>query len=338
MSNIIRLNLYFFFIYALIFVSACTRYSRIDTETQSLSSDPEGEVIIFHADSLTVSFEEMEKEFETKHPQIDIKREAGGSTRMARMIAELGEPADIMASADYTVIDKRLIPGKASWNVRFAKNQLVLCYTDKSKYAKKINSDNWYKILGLKGVKWGHSDPNLDPGGYRSLMAIKLAEIYYKSPGLYEKLIDNRPKTNVRSNSVELVSLLQTGQLDYAWEYLSSAVQYRLKHVKLPDNINLGNYKFDNFYKQAIVEVTGKKPGTTIKRMGKSITYGVTLIKDAPNRSAAITFMQYMLSPDGGLKILKEMGQPPFIPCRVPTEEMKNKLPGSIKGFAEVKQ
>ena len=338
MRSIIRLNLYFFFIYALIFVSSCSRNSRIDTETQSLSSDREGEVIIFHADSLTVPFEEMEKEFETKHPQIDIKRKTGGSTRMAGMIAELGDLADIMASADYTIIDKRLIPGKASWNVRFAKNQLVLCYTDKSEYADKINPDNWYKILGLKSVKWGHSDPDLDPGGYRTLMAIKLAEIYYKSPGLFKKLIDNCPETNVRSNSVELISLLQTGELDYAWEYLSSAVQHKLKHVKLPDNINLGNYKFDNFYKQAIVEVTGKNPGTTIKRVGKSITYGVTLIKDAPNRSAAITFMQYMLSPDGGLKILMEMGQLPLIPCQVPTEEMKNKLPGSIKRFTEVKQ
>ncbi len=90
--------------------------------------------------------------------------------------------------------------------------------------------------------------------------------------------------------------------------------------------------------KQAIVEVTGKITGTTIKRVGKSITYGVTLIKGAPHRSAAITFIQYMISPDGGLKILKEMGQPPFIPCRVPTEEVKNKLPGLIKGFVEVKK
>ena len=34
---------------------------------------------------------------------------------MARMIAELGKPADIMASADYKVIDKALIPAMADW-------------------------------------------------------------------------------------------------------------------------------------------------------------------------------------------------------------------------------
>ena len=126
--------------------------------------------------------------------------------------------------------------------------------------------------------------------------------------------------------------------MDYAWEYLSVAVQHGLKYMKLPDEINLGNYKFDDLYRQAVVKVTGKKPGTMMDMKGKSITYGVTLIKDAPNREAAVAFLQYLLSPDGGLKVLKEMGQPPFIPCRVPNENMKKLLPAELQGLVEVKQ
>jgi molybdate/tungstate transport system substrate-binding protein len=299
---------------------------------------PKGDIIIFHAGSLTVPFAKMEKEFEAMYPGVDIKREAGGSAKMARMISELGKPADIMASADYMVIRKSLIPEFAGWNVRFATNQLVLCYTDKSKFADKVNQDNWYEILGKEGVQWGHSDPNLDPCGYRSLMVLKLAEKFYNKPGLYEKLINNRPKKNVRPKSVELVSLLQTGHLDYAWEYLSVAIQHELKYVKLPDKINLGNYKHDDFYKEAEVEVTGKKPGTKMTRVGKSCTYGVTLVKDAPNRAGAIAFLAYLLDPDKGLKILKEMGQPPFVPARVPTEEMKGQLPKDLQDLVDVKE
>jgi molybdate/tungstate transport system substrate-binding protein len=299
---------------------------------------PKGEVIIFHAGSLTVPLAEMEKAFEAKYPDVDIRREAGGSTKMARMISEVGKPADIMASADYMVINKSLIPDYAAWNVRFATNQLVLCYTDKSKFADTIDQDNWYEILGKDGVQWGHSDPNLDPCGYRSLMVLKLAERYYDKPGLYDKLVANRPMENVRPKSVELVSLLQTGHLDYAWEYLSVAVQHKLKYVKLPDRINLGNYANDDFYKQATVEVTGKKPGTTMTRVGKSCTYGVTLINEAPNKDAAIAFLQYMLSPDLGLKTLKQLGQPPFVPCRVPSQEMKDKLPAELQPLVEVKE
>ena len=306
--------------------------------TPATSAELSGDVIIFHAGSLTVPFAEMEKAFEAANPKVDILREGGGSTKMARMISEVGKPADIMASADYAVIDKTLIPEYADWNVRFATNQLVLCYTDNSRYADEISADNWYEILAREGVVWGHSDPNLDPCGYRSLMVLQLAEKHYDKPGLYDRLIANRPEENVRPKSVELVSLLKTGNMDYAWEYLSVAVQHELKYIKLPSEINLGDYRHDDIYAQAEVKVTGKKPGTWMNRTGKSCTYGVTLIKDAPNREAAVAFLDYLLDPEGGLKLLESMGQPPFIPARVPTQKMMKALPDALKNRVEVKQ
>ncbi|RZB34685.1 MAG: molybdate/tungstate transport system substrate-binding protein [Desulfobacteraceae bacterium Eth-SRB1] len=303
----------------------------------SVCAQAKEKVVIFHAGSLAVPFAKIEKLFEAKYPNIDVLREIGGSTKMARMISELHKPADIMASADFKVIDKTLIPEYAVWNIRFATNQLVLCYTGKSRFAKEVNADNWYKILGRKGVVWGHSDPNLDPCGYRSLMVLQLAEKFYKQPGLYDQLIANRPKENVRPKSVELVSLLKTGNMDYAWEYLSVAVQHGLKYIKLDDHINLGNYKHDTFYKQAKVKVTGKKPGTWMYRTGKSCTYGITMTKDALNPEGAVLFLKYLLNPGGGLKILKDMGQPPFVPCRVSSEKVLNTLPAPLKKLVEVK-
>jgi molybdate/tungstate transport system substrate-binding protein len=299
--------------------------------------EPQGKVVMFNAGSLSVPLEAMEKAFEAKYPKVDLLREASGSQQAARKVTDLKKPCDIVASADYKVIDKLLIPDYAGWNIRFASNQLVLCYTDKSKDAGKVNSNNWYEILQKKGVVWGHSDPNLDPCGYRALMVLQLAEKFYKKPGLYDALVANRPKENIRPKSVELISLLQTGNMDYAWEYLSVAVQHGLKYVILPDEINLGNYKFDNYYSQAVVKVTGKKPGTFMDIKGDSCTYGVTLIKSAPNKEAALAFLKYMLAPDEGLKVLKDMGQPPFIPCRVPTAEMEAKLPQELKPLVEVK-
>ncbi|ABA89327.1 tungstate/molybdate ABC transporter, periplasmic tungstate/molybdate-binding protein [Syntrophotalea carbinolica DSM 2380] len=299
---------------------------------------PSGKLIIFHAGSLSVPFAAMEKAFEAKYPGVDVLREAGGSTKMARLISEAGKPADIMASADYTVIDKTLIPGNAVVNVRFATNQLVLCYTDKSKFADEINAKNWPEILQRQGVIWGHSEPNLDPCGYRSLMVLQLAEKFYNQPGLSDKLLANRPQANVRPKAVELITLLQNGDMDYAWEYRSVAVQHGLKFITLDDHINLGNYQLDDFYKQAKVQVTGKKPGTFLTRTGQSVTYGVTLINDAPNKEAAEAFLAYLLDPNGGLKILEEMGQPPFVPARVPTAAMQAKLPASVQPLVEVKE
>ncbi len=298
---------------------------------------PHGRLIIFHAGSLTIPFAKIAKGFEKKFPEVKVLTESGGSMRMARLIADVGKRADIMAAADYKVIDNILMPEFANWNIRFASNQIVLCYTPKSRYAREINRNNWYRILCKKGVVWGHSDPNLDPCGYRSLMVMQLAEIFYKKPGLYKRLLANRPLSNIRPKSVELISLLKTGNMDYAWEYLSVAVQHNLRYIKLDDHINLGNYKYDSYYRQAKVRVVGKKPGTWIIKRGKSCTYGITILKHARNREAAVAFLAYLLNPQEGLKILKEMGQPPFVPARVPTRKMWERLPSRLKSLVEIK-
>ena len=303
----------------------------------AVHAEPSGKLIVFHAGSLSVPFAAIEKNFEAKYPKVDVLREAGGSTKMARLISEVGKPADIMASADYVVIDKTLIPKFASWNVRFASNQMVLCYTDKSKFADEVTSDNWPDILLRKGVVWGHSDPNLDPAGYRSLMVLQLTEKFYKRPGLYDQLIANRPEKNIRPKSVELVSLLESGHMDYAWEYLSVAVQHHLKYVTLDKHLDLSDVALNDFYANAKVKVTGKKPGTFIDRVGKSITYGVTKLDKAPNPEAADAFLAYMFDPEGGLKILKEMGQPPFVPVRTTADGMA-KMPESLKPLATVSE
>ncbi len=293
-------------------------------------------LIIFHAGSLTLPFSKIEKAFEKKYPYIDILRESGGSTKMARMISEVGKPADIMAAADFSVIDSILIPKFASWDIHFASNQMVLCYTDKSKYRKEINSNNWFKILGRKGVIWGHSDPNLDPCGYRSLMVIQLAERYYKVPGLYKKLLNGPSIRIVRPKSVELIALLTTGNMDYAWEYLSVAVQHNLNYLRLPDEINLGNSKFDNFYKEAKVRVTGKRPGQWIIKTGKACTYGITILDNAKHKKEAILFLEFLLDPKFGLKILNEMGQPPIVPPTVEDKKMYQKLPNRLKSIVQI--
>ncbi|MCD6330760.1 MAG: tungstate ABC transporter substrate-binding protein WtpA, partial [Thermoplasmata archaeon] len=62
------------------------------------------ELIIFHAGSLTKPFDELERELE-KRNNIDVKREVAGSVATIRKITELGKKADIVASADYTLIE-----------------------------------------------------------------------------------------------------------------------------------------------------------------------------------------------------------------------------------------
>lgn len=304
----------------------------------SVLAEPSGKLILFHAGSLTVPFSVMEKEFEARYPKVDLQREAGGSTRMARLISEVGKPADLMASADFLVIDRSLIPAKADFNIRFATNELVLAFTDVSRYAKIINKNNWFTILETRGVRWGHADPNVDPGGYRSLMVMQLAEKYYRKPGLYERLLKNRPLAFLRDKSASLTALLQNGDLDYVWTYRSLALQHGLRFISLDEHVNLGTLDYDSFYRQARVRVTGEKPGTYIDREGRFVAYGITMLKQAPNPEAAQAFLEYLLDPRGGQQVLAKYGQPPFNPPFVSSAAMLRKLPASLQKLVVVKE
>ncbi|RDV80713.1 tungstate ABC transporter substrate-binding protein WtpA [Ammonifex thiophilus] len=301
----------------LLFLSSCF-LTGCGTKPQTQSSAPAkeltGKVIIFHAGSLTEPLKKMAQEFEAKHPGVKIELEASGSRAAAKKVTELHKPCDILASADYEVIEELLRPKYTDNNILFARNELVIAYTPKSKYANEINSSNWYQILLRPGVNYGRSDENADPCGYRTLMCWQLASKFYNDPTLYDKLYKNCPPRNIRPKSVELLAMLESGALDYAFEYKSVAEQHKLRYVALPPQINLGDIKYADFYKQAAVQVKGSEPGKMVTYQGTPIVYGVTLLKEAPNKEAAVAFLKYMLAKDGGLKILQEMGQPVLDP------------------------
>lgn len=301
-----------------------------------MSTNSERAVVIFHAGSLSQPLDAMEEEFRIGQPRTRLVRRAGGSTQLARLIALRKLSADILASADYRVIEEMLIPSCADWTVWFAANQMVICSTERSKHAGEVDPENWHRILTRPGVIWGHTDPELDPCGYRSLMAMQLAEIHYQEPGLYRRLLASRSQKGIIPTAWELISMLKKGDLDYGWEYLSVAVQHKLNYVALPMEINLGDPSLDSFYQRAKVEVRGSESGTHITKIGGSCTYGVTMIKDGPNPQGAEIFLGYMLDREGGLQILERMGQPSIDPPLVPTTAMKTKLPAALLDRVEV--
>jgi len=301
-----------------------------DSWLMSHSSHDSQQLIIFHAGSLAVPFQQICKEFSTVHPGIDIVREAAGSRMCARKIADLHRPCDVMASADYTVIDTLLVPEYARWSIKFASNEMVVAFRQASCRASQINKDNWCDILLQKDVTFGRSDPNTDPCGYRTVLTLILAEKFYNRLGLASILLA-KDRRYIRPKEVDLLALLQAGELDYIFIYRSVAQQYKLKYVVLPDQINLKKDTFADFYKSASVRLTGKKPGTFITKVGEPILYGVTIPKNAPNRQLALTFLAFLLDEDKGGAILEKTGQTLVVPS--PTETFDN-LPRCLKMFA----
>ncbi|EDZ61966.1 ABC-type molybdate transport system, periplasmic component [Sulfurimonas gotlandica GD1] len=281
-------------------------------------------VSVFHAGSLAVPFAEIEKAFESKYPQYDVQREASGSIAAARKISEIGRAADVMASADYKVIDNLLIPKDAKFNVQFATNEMAIAYTSNAKYAKEINAQNWPEIFLRDGVKVGHSNPNLDPCGYRTMLVTKLAEKHYKSPGLFDKLFgygesykvgdEKKSKIIVRPKETDLLGLMEANAYDYLYIYKSVAQQHGLKYIELPKEVSLVDNEFKNFYKTVSFKISGKKPGLFVTKYGGAMVYGITVVennKSPKNKDGAIKFVNFVLS-DEGKKIMASNGQGTF--------------------------
>jgi len=227
--------------------------SSCDKKTSSKSTQKlSGKLPIFHAGSLTGTFAKVNGEFRKLHPDVEIVSEPAGSVAAIRKVTEQGKECGVIASADYKLIPQLMFPHHADWYIIFASEQIVLCYTNKSKYQDQVNAGNWYEILQKEDVKFGRHDPNQDPGGYRTLIVWQLAETYYGIPGLYQKLLGAKGDTLMSGN-------IRSGDLDYTFGYKAPAVQNHMKYLVLPENINLSSKNLENYYAQAKVEIKGSK-------------------------------------------------------------------------------
>jgi molybdate/tungstate transport system substrate-binding protein len=278
------------------------------------SSADSNTITIFHAGSLSYPLREVIKDFDLEHPDIKVLTESSGSVAAARKITDLNRICDIYATADYKVIEELLYPDHADWYIAFARNELSIVFTDKSKFAAEISSENWHEILQRPDVRFGRSDPDADPCGYRTLLTWQLAEKYYNLQGLYNQMLEKDTRF-IRPKEVDLLALLETNTIDYIFLYRSVAEQHGLRFLTLPDSINLGNPEFHEHYRTAGVEVQGTAPGERITFYGEPMVYAVTIPLKAPNQEVAEIFLDFLLHQEKGLRILEENGQPAIMPC-----------------------
>jgi len=306
---------------------------------------------VFCAGSLTLPFEDIKAQFEADHTNVEVQLEPGGSVTRVQKITELGEECDVLASADYTLIPSMMMTSDSNytdWYITFAVNRMTIAYTDNSRYADEINSTNWYQTLRRSDVKWGFSDPNMDPCGYRSPMVIQLAEFEYGDDMIFEDLIEDNsditvsevdgtyiidanmtnlnPNTDrlmIREKSVDLVAFVQEGGLDYAFEYSSVAKQHGLEFLELPESIDLSSDNYKDVYKTVKVRKT-----TTIST-GEPIFYSLTIPNNAPNPTLAEEFVKYIIN-EFGQSVLLDNAQPPVVPAI--TNDI-TKIPESLKTY-----
>lgn len=282
---------------------------------------------VFAAGTLGKTFTTLARGFEKLHPGVTVQPQFGGSVKMVKQVTVLHQPADVVAVADYSVIPKYMFKGDegnkptADWSIGFLGNAITFIYTPKSKGAKEINADNWWKILSEPGVQIGRSNPNTDPSGYQTLQMLDLAGRYYKQPDLEAKVLANSPESNMRDTETDLISALQLGQIDYLAIYRSDAVQHHMESIDLPPQINLSDPKYDADYAKASAKT---KNG---ELSGRPIIYAVTIPTTAPHPKLAQEFIAYLLGP-AGQNVIAANG---FIPLKQPYAMNRDKVPADLR-------
>ncbi len=315
--------------------SALGACGRRQTTTVLQASPAKVPLVVFAAGSLIIPFADLEQAFEAHYPGIDMRAEYHGSIQVMRHVTELHEEIDVVATADAALIPMLMYASTvpetgqpyADWYIRFASNHLALAYTPESRYAAEINADNWPAVLSHQDVKLGLSDPRFDASGYRTLMAFSLMENALGRYNLFgpvfddqftfpvtifrdedlttitvPEILETKPDSRIvlRGGSIMLIALLESGDLDYAFEYESVIRQHGLKMLSLPETVNMGKEEFESAYEAVQVDLDFQRFASIKPQFrGERIGYGITIPVNAPHPDEAALFIAFLLSPEG---------------------------------------
>ncbi len=295
-------------------------------------STPESQgqaVAAYHAGSLNaVVGQEIGPAF-TAATGIPLASRGGASVDLANAIRAGEIQADVFMSADAEVNDEVLM-GPANgdlvrWYTIMCRQRMVLAYSPASRFAADFEAaalgrKRWYEVLQAPGLTLKRSDPRNDPGGYRAVFALALAEAHYGVPGLKDAVLGG--DENEAQLTAGSYAAMMRGEVDAWLAYVSNAVAVGVPYLELPPEVDQSAPALAAFYAQA--SYTNPR-GQTFR--GTPLVYGVTIPTTAPNPAGAAAFVEYLLT-EPGQSALARRG---FLPADVLLAGDEAAVPASVR-------
>ena len=220
---------------------------------------------VLAAASLSESFKEIGKLFESKIPGLTVAFNFAGSQQLAQQLDQ-GAPADVFASASKKYMDAALTSKRVNKDdpQTFVKNRLVVIYPKDNKAGLKELKD-----LTKPGLKIDLGDKSVPVGQY----ALDFFDKAVKDPGFDAQYKDNVLK-NVVSYETDVKAVLSKvslGEADAGIVYITdyNAAAAKLGKLDIPDALN------------------------TVA------VYPIAAISDSKNLDLAKAFVALVLSPEG---------------------------------------
>ncbi|MHB1667684.1 MAG: extracellular solute-binding protein [Thiomonas sp.] len=247
-----------------------------------------------------------------KQAQVQYQGQGAGAFGLAHLIAAKQINPDVFVSITPGPIEILQKAGLIGTAVPVASTQMVIAYSDKSRFAKDFEAAAagkmpWYEVLEKPGVKFGRTDPATDPQGRNIVFTMLLAEKYYKQPGLADKILGGVQNHQQIFTEPSLLSRLEAGQLDATSGYLSAVISHKLPYIKLPEQINLSDpTQIADWYSK--VRFSIKLPnGKTDNLSTQPLVFYAAVLNNAPNPKAGEAFVKLMTSA-AGQKMFKDYG------------------------------
>lgn len=244
------------------------------TATVPPTPAPQRTLTVFAAASLTESFGELGKLFESSHPGVNVAISFAGSQQLSAQLVQ-GAPADLFASANTKEMDNAIKGGVAISGTQkiFARNRLVVIFP----------KDNPAKIAALADLA---------------------------RPGLKLDLADKAvPVGQYTLDMLDKMSADATYGADFKANVLKNAVSYENDVKAVVAKVSLGEADAGVVYSTDVTVAAAPRLGTiTIPdKFNQLATYPIAPLAKAPQPELAAQFIELVLS-DAGQKILARYG------------------------------
>ena len=288
-----------------IIVIGVAGYAIEQHSTSSASSSP---LIVYSADAYVQESSALLNAFHNQSGASIAPVKGGGALYMANQSGQ-GAPSDVFISVSLGSYGQSYLHSRYSgWAVAFASDQMVLAYSSATKSnasanqiisqfssAATTNSTSAYNSAFMNltsgNVKVGISNPNSDPAGFRGWLSLEIAgSVYHNNSSYYINRLSQNGGNISASNAAELVSPLESGNIQFLFIYKSAAIIKGLNYVSLPPTVNLGSVHYASFYTKFKYNLTSGSVS------GAPIYLYVTALANATDQSTALSFAEYVLN------------------------------------------
>ncbi len=236
-----------------------------------------------------------------------------GSTDLAQeIVAKAISPGVFLAVGAKAI--ETLFPDRAKFSIALATDPLVVAYSPKSRYASELDAiasgakplTDLFTLMAMPGFKIGRTDPTQDPQGEFFILMMLLAQKRLDLPaGRADKILGITSGSPYGSSSQmfsedALPTAELEGEVDAGSAYRSQAIQYGLKYIALPADLNFSDPAYDSVYSTVSIKVAGET------FTGKQITLDTTLVLtpsgttvSTADQSADEAFVSYLLGSRG---------------------------------------